>query len=72
MDGDCPPPPPPVPDDMVMQVLRRRLEQLDCASRGWVLHGFPLTRDQAELLSSEGHKPNRSAILATLLGWPDL
>lgn len=54
-----------IPDDMVMQVLRRRLEKLDCASRGWVLHGFPLNRDQAELLSSEGHKPNRSATI----GW---
>ena len=55
-----PPLPPSVPDDMVMQVLLGRLTQLDCASRGWVLHGFPLTRDQAELLTKAGHRPNRS------------
>ena len=48
-----------VPDDMVMQMLSRRLCQLDCAVRGYVLHGFPLNRDQAELMMANGHKPNR-------------
>lgn len=48
-----------VPDDMVMAVVRKRLEQVDCATRGWVLHGFPLTREQAELLTSTGHNANR-------------
>ena len=50
---------PAVPDDMVMVVVRKRLEQLDCATRGWVLHSFPLTREQAELLTSAGHNANR-------------
>ena len=48
-----------VPDDMVLSVVRKRLEQVDCATRGWVLHGFPLTRDQAELLTTAGYNPNR-------------
>ena len=48
-----------VPDDMVMQMLSRRLCQLECAVRGYVLHGFPLNRDQAELMMTNGHKPNR-------------
>lgn len=54
---------PTVPDDMVMSILSKRLSQLDCASRGWVLHGFPLSRDQAELLTKSGHKPNRVVFL---------
>ncbi len=48
-----------VPDDMVMSVLSQRLCRLDTASRGWVVHGYPLTRDQAELLNNSGHAPNR-------------
>lgn len=48
-----------VPDDMVMSLLSKCLSQLDCATQGWVLHGYPLTRDQAELLAKEGHVPNR-------------
>ncbi len=48
-----------VPDDMVMEVLGQRLCKLDAASRGWVVHGFPLNRNQAELLNNSGHAPNR-------------
>ena len=44
---------------MVMQMLSRRLCQLDCSTHGYVLHGFPLNRDQAELMMTNGHKPNR-------------
>ena len=54
-----------VPDDMVMSVLGGWLSQEDCVSRGWVLHGFPLNRDQAELLASAGHTPNRWALICT-------
>ena len=48
-----------VPDNMVMEVLSHRLSQLDCATRGWVLHGFPQTREQAEALSDSGYHPYR-------------
>ena len=50
-----------VPDDMVMALLSKRLGQLDIMTRGYVLHGFPANRTQAELLSESGHKPNRLA-----------
>jgi adenylate kinase len=48
-----------IPDDMVLSVVTRRLSCLDCTSRGWVLHGFPLTGNQADLLAQAGFRPNR-------------
>jgi adenylate kinase len=42
-----------------MQLLRERLGQLDCVSRGWILHGFPRNREQAEALERAGYAPNR-------------
>jgi adenylate kinase len=44
---------------MVLSVVTRRLSCLDCTSRGWVLHGFPLTGNQADLLAQAGFRPNR-------------
>ena len=49
----------PVPDSIVLNVLKERLSQLDCVSRGWVLHGYPRTREQAEQLTYQGFVPNR-------------
>ena len=49
------------PDNIVMSILSVRLSQLDCVSRGWVLHGFPRTREQAETLTKDGFVPNRYA-----------
>ncbi|XP_045431143.1 adenylate kinase 8 isoform X2 [Pipistrellus kuhlii] len=49
----------PVPDSLILKVLNLRLSQLDCMQRGWVLHGFPRDLDQAHLLDTTGHKPNR-------------
>ena len=46
---------------MLLQIVSDRLNQLDCVSRGWVLQGFPLTREQAELLDKAGHTPSRLA-----------
>ncbi|XP_061056881.1 adenylate kinase 8 isoform X2 [Eubalaena glacialis] len=48
-----------VPDNIIMKVLRQRLDQQDCVERGWVLHGFPRDRDQAHLMDGMGYKPNR-------------
>ena len=47
---------------MMLEGLTKRLNQLDCATKGWVLHGFPMTRDQAEGLAKAGHHPNRYAM----------
>ncbi|XP_003229468.1 adenylate kinase 8 [Anolis carolinensis] len=49
----------PVGDTVALRVLGNRLSQLDCATRGWVLHGFPRDVDQAELLRRAGLEPNR-------------
>ena len=48
-----------VPDDLVMNALKARLSQLDCATRGWILHGYPKTPPQAELLIQAGYEPSR-------------
>lgn len=42
-----------------MPLVKERLSRLDCVSRGWVLHGFPRSRDQAEALDRNGFTPNR-------------
>jgi len=48
-----------VPDDLVLQLLQNRLAQLDAVTKGWVIHGFPKTREQAEALTKAGYEPNR-------------
>ena len=48
-----------VPEQLIIQLLRERLGQLDCVSRGWVLHGFPKNREQADSLERAGFVPNR-------------
>lgn len=42
-----------------MPLITERLGKLDCVSRGWVLHGFPKSREQAEALDRNGFSPNR-------------
>ncbi|XP_010625711.1 adenylate kinase 8 isoform X4 [Fukomys damarensis] len=49
----------PVPDNVIVKVLKGRLDQPDCVQRGWVLHGFPQDLDQAHMLASLGYSPNR-------------
>jgi adenylate kinase len=48
-----------IPDTLLFPLVKERLSKLDCVSRGWVLHGFPRTTDQAESLASNGFSPNR-------------
>lgn len=40
-----------------------RLGQLDAVKRGWILHGFPQTRNQVDSLSQMGYEPNRVIVL---------
>lgn len=40
-----------VPDALLMQIIRDRLNQKDCLTKGWIMIGFPRTRDQAESLA---------------------
>ncbi|KAM3867587.1 adenylate kinase 8 [Diretmus argenteus] len=48
-----------VPGSLVLQILTERLSRLDCSTRGWVLHGFPLDLEQARGLQESNHQPNR-------------
>ena len=43
----------------MLNILKERLCQLDCQTRGWVLSGYPRTREQAEQLDKAGLAPNR-------------
>lgn len=52
-----------VPDAIVLNILKDRLTQLDCITRGWVLHGYPKSREQAEQLAGAGLAPNRVLFL---------
>ncbi|XP_063172260.1 adenylate kinase 8 [Candoia aspera] len=49
----------PVPDKIVIKLLSKRMNRLDCYIRGWVLHGFPRDEDQAKLMPDAGIFPNR-------------
>ncbi|XP_033099160.1 adenylate kinase 8-like [Anneissia japonica] len=49
----------PIPDNLILKLLEDRLSQIDCVTSGWVLRGFPRTREQAENLSTAGYEPNR-------------
>jgi hypothetical protein len=37
-----------VPDKLLMRLLLERLKQQDCQTCGWVLDGFPHTREQVQ------------------------
>ena len=49
-----------VPEATLLKVLTDRLSRLDCVTRGWVLHGYPRTREQAEQLSGAGYSRVRT------------
>ena len=40
-----------LPDDVMINIILDRLKQDDCASRGWLLDGFPRTATQAAALA---------------------
>lgn len=46
-----------LPDELKATFLSHRIKEEDCATKGWLLDGFPRTQAQAELLSSAGVKP---------------
>ena len=58
---------PTVPDNIVLKCLTERLSNLDCAAKGWVLRGYPKSRNQAEALTEAGYAPNRYKICCTIV-----
>ncbi len=47
-----------VPDDLIIGMVRDRLEQPDVRERGWLLDGFPRTAFQAVALNKAGVVPS--------------
>jgi len=43
-----------VPDEVIIGVVKDRLDEDDCKEKGWLLDGFPRTRAQADALAAEG------------------
>ena len=43
-----------VPDDVIIGIIRDRLDEDDCKEQGWLLDGFPRTAAQAEALADAG------------------
>ncbi|CAD5123889.1 DgyrCDS12196 [Dimorphilus gyrociliatus] len=52
-----------VPDAIVLKLLQERLTQIDCMTRGFVLHGYPRSRSQAAQMDDAGLTPNRVFML---------
>ncbi|CAK8679207.1 unnamed protein product [Clavelina lepadiformis] len=48
-----------VPNNLVCKIVADRLTELDASTKGWVLHGFPITMTQAQGLADVGLRPNR-------------
>ena len=45
-----------VPDEVIIGIIRDRLEEEDCKTQGWLLDGFPRTAAQATALAEAGCK----------------
>jgi len=43
-----------VPDDVIIGIVRDRLNEDDCKQKGWLLDGFPRTAAQADALAEAG------------------
>lgn len=52
-----------IPDALWARLIQERLSKVDCAKRGWVIEGFPRTREQGLLLQMNGTSPDHIAVL---------
>ncbi|TYZ65955.1 hypothetical protein PybrP1_007064 [[Pythium] brassicae (nom. inval.)] len=52
-----------VPDELVVDVVLARLQLDDCATRGWLLDGFPRTARQAQAMVTRGILPDAVVVL---------
>jgi len=43
-----------VPDEVIIGVVKDRLDESDCVEKGWLLDGFPRTPAQADALAATG------------------
>ena len=59
-----------VGDDIVIDLVRERLAREDCKS-GFILDGFPRTREQAKVLDDLLHELGRGPVVVIALDVPD-
>jgi adenylate kinase len=52
-----------VPDDIILEIMKKRLAKTDCKLNGWVLDGFPMTSAQINLLKAANAKPSMVVML---------
>jgi len=52
-----------VPDNLVIDIVKRRVSQPDCVKCGWLLDGFPRTKTQATALKEAGIFPTSFVLL---------
>ncbi|XP_063752605.1 adenylate kinase 8 isoform X3 [Eleginops maclovinus] len=57
------PPTEPLPVELLLRLVQRRLGEIDCFSRGWVLEGIPQTHLQALSLQQAGVLPEHVVML---------
>lgn len=56
-------PAPSTPRRFFLELLTARLSAPDCLARGWLLDGFPHTREQAARLAATGFAPDKAIFL---------
>ena len=47
----------PLTDEMLVDLLAKRLAMNDCQKKGWILDGFPTNKNQCNLLNKHGLLP---------------
>ncbi|XP_054629755.1 adenylate kinase 8 isoform X2 [Dunckerocampus dactyliophorus] len=48
-----------LPDSVTLQLVQERLSQVDCSSRGWILHHLPCDLQHVKHLQQSPNSPNR-------------
>uniref|UniRef100_A0A7S1E190 Adenylate kinase active site lid domain-containing protein n=1 Tax=Hemiselmis andersenii TaxID=464988 RepID=A0A7S1E190_HEMAN len=52
-----------VPDDLIINIVKSRLAQEDCQTKGWLLDGFPRTGAQADEMKQMGIEASHFVLL---------
>jgi len=52
-----------VTDDIILEIVTKRLRERDCWSIGWILDGFPRSIEQLNEMESRGLAPDKIIFL---------
>mmetsp|Transcript_65282 Transcript_65282/g.160759 ORF Transcript_65282/g.160759 Transcript_65282/m.160759 type:complete len:269 (-) Transcript_65282:245-1051(-) len=52
-----------VPDDVIIGIVKDKLDEPECKEKGWLLDGFPRTGVQAEAMEKQGIKADKFVLL---------